>query len=105
MREPARRYGEILRTARLETLVPERPQVFVSPEDSWTELVIRYLVGARERRAWKSRLALAVAEELRREEHRGRILEGYPRRQVELLEPAEGAGPGGGGRLPAGGQG
>jgi small-conductance mechanosensitive channel len=84
MLEPARTYGAILAAARLELEVPERPQVFLALEESYAEIVIRYLVPARERRIWKSRLSLAVTEEVRRDEHRGRILAAYPRRRVEV---------------------
>jgi small-conductance mechanosensitive channel len=86
MREPARVYEGILAASRLELAVADEPQVFVSLAESWTDLTIRYLVAARERRRWKSELALRVMEELAREEHRGRILPAYPRRQVRILE-------------------
>jgi small-conductance mechanosensitive channel len=85
MREPAHVYAAILERARLELAVPDEPQVFVSLDESWTNLVIRYLVGARERRVWKSDLALRAMEEFQKPEHRGRIVPAYPRRQVQWL--------------------
>lgn len=89
MRGPARQYEAILERARLEVSVADTPQVFVSLEESWTTLTVRYLVGARERRIWKSRLAQAVNEELKRPEHAERIHSAYPRHQVQLLDAAE----------------
>ncbi len=85
MREPARSYAEILRVTGLEPAVPETPQVFVSMSDSWTELTIRYLVHARERRRWKSELTLRVMEELKKPEHAERLVGVYPRRQIQLI--------------------
>jgi small-conductance mechanosensitive channel len=85
MEAPARQYESILRGARLETSVASRPQVFVSLDDSWTTLTIRYLVGARERRVWKSRLARTATDELNRPEHAGRIRSVFPRRQIQVI--------------------
>lgn len=49
MAEPAHRYGKLLRKAGLGDAVPDKPQVLISLQDSWTNITIRYLVGARER--------------------------------------------------------
>jgi small-conductance mechanosensitive channel len=87
MVEPARQYEAILRRARLEMSVASEPEVFVSLDESWTNLIVRYLVGARERRKWKTALALAVMAELNRPEHKGRILPVYPRRQIQFIGP------------------
>lgn len=87
MTEPARRYEEILRSERLETFIAHEPQVFVSLDDSWTNLTVRYLVGARERRKWKSLLAQRVMEELNQPEHAARILSVFPRRQIQFIGP------------------
>lgn len=87
MAAPAREYERILRAARLEAAIADRPQVFVALDESWTTLTIRYLVGARERRRWKSELTRAVTSELNRPEHAERILAAYPRRQLQLLGP------------------
>jgi len=87
MAAPARRYEEILRRERLEVSVADHPQVFVSLDDSWTNLTIRYLVAARERRRWKSLLAQRVMEELSRPEHADRVLSVFPRRQIQFIGP------------------
>jgi small-conductance mechanosensitive channel len=87
MAGPARDYEQILRAARLEMAIASEPEVFVSLDDSWTNLTIRYLIGARERRRWKSLLAKAVMEELNRPEHSDRILSVFPRRQIQFIGP------------------
>jgi small-conductance mechanosensitive channel len=87
MVEPARLYGKILQREGLEESVPEKPAVFVSLSESWTDVSIRYLVGARERRTWKSRLSARVNEELRKPEHADRIFPIYPRRQLQWVGP------------------
>jgi small-conductance mechanosensitive channel len=86
MAEPARRYTEILLEAGLETSVPESPQVFMAMNESWTDLTIRYLVHARQRRTWKSELTVQVMEELKKPLHAGRLLPVYPRRQVQFID-------------------
>ena len=85
MREPAAAYARILQGAGLEETVPAEPQVFAASAESWTDLSIRYLVGARERRRWKSELVLRVAEELSRPEVAARVLPVYPRRQIQAV--------------------
>ncbi len=87
MAEPARRYAEILQKAGLEGGVADEPRVFVSMNDSWTDLVIRYLVKARERRKWKSELTVRVMAELKKPEHADRLISVYPRRQVQFVGP------------------
>jgi small-conductance mechanosensitive channel len=87
MVEPARRYCEILRKAGLETAIAEEPQVFLATSESWTEVVIRYLVHARERRKWKSELTLRIMAELRKSGHAGRLIGAYPRRQLQVIDP------------------
>jgi small-conductance mechanosensitive channel len=87
MVEPAARYEEILRGARLETEVSREPQTFVDFDDSWTNVVVRYLVPARERRKWKSLLTERIAAETNRPEHDGRIISVTPRRQVQFVDP------------------
>jgi small-conductance mechanosensitive channel len=87
MAAPARRYEAVLRAARLDTAVADHPQVFVSLDDSWTNLTIRYLVGARERRKWKSELSAEISAELNRPEHEERIRSVFPRRQIQLIGP------------------
>jgi small-conductance mechanosensitive channel len=87
MRGPAAEYEAILRSAGLEVSVARQAQVFVSLDDSWVSLSIRYLVAARERRKWKSELAAAVMSELGREEHGDRIISVFPRQQIQFIGP------------------
>ncbi|MEX2530896.1 MAG: mechanosensitive ion channel domain-containing protein [Gemmatimonadota bacterium] len=78
MAGPAEAYETLLRQRRLESSIPRGPQIFVSLADSWTDLSVRYLVNARERRTWKSRLAQAAMEAFNDPVHEGRILPVYP---------------------------
>jgi hypothetical protein len=55
MREPARAYEAVLRRENLNFPVAERPEVYASMTESGIELTIRYMVGATEKRVWKSR--------------------------------------------------
>lgn len=87
MIEPARRYAQLLRKAGLGEFVAEKPQVFISLDDSWTNVTIRYLVGARERRKWKSELTLRIAKELAKPEYLEKIIPVYPRQQVQFIDP------------------
>ncbi len=88
MAEAANRYAEMLDQEGLEASISEEPRVFVSFSESWTEVTIRYLVGVRERRKWKSDLAVLIMEKLNNEDHGGRILPVYPRRQVQFIDSA-----------------
>lgn len=85
MDEPAKKYEKILTQAGLDNFVSPEPQVFLSSNDSWTDIVIRYLVGARERRKWKSELTLRVAEELNKKEYLSKIIPVYSRQQVQFI--------------------
>jgi small-conductance mechanosensitive channel len=87
MKGPAEQYERILQEAGLEQHVPREPQVFLSSTDSWTDVVVRYLVPARERRKWKSELLLRITEEFNRAEHQQKIIPVYPRRQVQFIDP------------------
>jgi small-conductance mechanosensitive channel len=87
MEAPAEAYEEILRERRLESSVPRGPQVFLSLADSWAELTVRYLVHARERRVWKSRLAGEAMRVLGDPELADRIVPVYPRRQIMFIGP------------------
>ena len=89
MREPAQQYERILRDADLEYSVATHPEIYVSLNESWTDVIVRYLVGSRERRKWKSQLSLKIMEELNRAEHKGQIKAVYPRQQVQFVN-AEG---------------
>lgn len=86
MQEPAAAYEAILRKAGLEFEVPREPQVFVALGESWVDLTARYLVGARERRKWKSELTAAVVSELNRPEHAERIIPAFPRHQIQIID-------------------
>ncbi|MFA9476781.1 mechanosensitive ion channel family protein [Phycisphaerales bacterium AB-hyl4] len=95
MAERADRYRQMLERARIAFDVEVEPSVFVSLEDSWTDLTIRYLVPARERRRWASLLQLQAAVELDKPEHRGRIIPGYPRANLRVWNDDGGTGSGG----------
>ena len=85
MKKPTQQYEEILKRADLEYDIANKPELYVSINESWTDIIIRYLVGARERRKWKSQLSLKVMEELNRIEHKGQIKSVYPRQQVQFV--------------------
>lgn len=87
MAEPAARYGRILAAAGLPDDVADEPVVYFSATDWGVNLTIRYLVGARERRKWKSELVARITEEFGRDEHAGKIIGVYPRQQLQLFEP------------------
>jgi small-conductance mechanosensitive channel len=93
MKVPAAEYERILHKAGLPQQVPSHPQLFLVSKDSWTEVVVRYLVPARERRKWKSDLLLRITEECNKPEHQQKIVPVYPRQQVQFLDeqgrPAE----------------
>ena len=86
MAEPAKAYERILREARLERNVTHHPEVFVSTNDWATLLIIRYLVDARQRRVWKSRLITELTVRLSEPENARRILQVYPRRQLQSVD-------------------
>lgn len=85
MREPAELYADLLQRARLAFDVATEPQLYVSPAESWTDITVRYLVGARERRAWASRLHLAIAARLAEPPYRERVRPSYPRLEIAPL--------------------
>lgn len=87
MADASRRYERILEAEGLEVSVADEPKAFVSLAESWIDVTIRYLVNVRERRKWKSELAVAIIEKINREDHGGRILPVYPRRQVQFIDP------------------
>ncbi|MGK7391260.1 MAG: mechanosensitive ion channel family protein [Candidatus Cyclobacteriaceae bacterium M2_1C_046] len=87
MKEPSQKYYRTLQRSGLDYAVPEKPQVFLAIGESWTDVIIRYLVGARERRKWKTELSLRVIEELNKSEHKGKIKPVYPRQQVQFIRP------------------
>ena len=87
MVEPARNYAKLLKRAGLGENVADKPQIFISLEDSWTNVTIRYLVGARERRKWKSELTLRITKEVNKPEYLKKIIPVYPRQQVQFIDP------------------
>ncbi len=87
MKEPARQYASLLEKVGIFDSVSEKPQIFVSNDDSWTNITIRYLVGARERRKWKSELSIRITDELNKPEYIGVIIPVYPRQQIQFINP------------------
>ncbi|MDO6390438.1 mechanosensitive ion channel [Pontibacter sp. BT731] len=87
MKAPTASYSQLLQGAGLDNTVPDKPQVFVSMEESWTNVTIRYLVGARERRKWKSELTLRLTMELNKPGYINKIIPVYPRQQVQFINP------------------
>lgn len=85
MKQPAKLYSSILKRAGYSENVPDHPEVFLSSGDSWTTVIIRYLVGARERRKWKTELILSVTSELNKPEYKKRIITVYPRQQIQMI--------------------
>lgn len=87
MAAPASAYQSLLRAKGLDYDVAVEPQVFVTLRDSWTDVTIRYLVPARERRTWSTKLILALNEAAALEDNRSRIQLSYPRQQIEVIGP------------------
>jgi hypothetical protein len=74
----------VLERQRLAYDVDDQPQVYLALTDAFTNCTVRYLVPVQQRRRWSTELILAISRELERPEHRGRIVPGYPRTQVDL---------------------
>ncbi len=89
MADAARRYAAMLRAQGLEEEVATHPETYVAPADAWTNLTVRYLVPARQRRKWSTRLLLAISEAMAAPENRTRIVAGLPRQVVEQKGGAE----------------
>ncbi|MFW5687860.1 MAG: mechanosensitive ion channel protein MscS, partial [Bacteroidota bacterium] len=85
MKQPLLQYEKILQKANLSSDLADAPQVYILPGDFWIDLTIRYLVGARERRKWKTKLFLHIIEILSLEENKKAIFPVYPRYQVQLI--------------------
>ncbi len=79
-------YGALLSRVGLEGEASERPEAYLTPGESWTSIVVRYLVPVRERRACASRMTLALAQAFSLPEHAGRIVAAYPTRRVALVD-------------------
>lgn len=86
MRKPAESYSALLQKAGLNEEVSVKPQVFLAASDSWTAIIIRYLVGARERRKWKTELLLKTTAELNKPEYKNKIIPVYPRQQLQIID-------------------
>jgi small conductance mechanosensitive channel len=86
MAEPARKYHELLARARLAFDVEDEPKAFISLADAWADCTVRYLVPARTRRRWASELSIALTAESEKPEHRGKIIGGYPRQELRLIQ-------------------
>ena len=86
MQLPAKTYSQILQRVGFTEKVAEYPEVFLSLSDSWTDIIIRYLVNARERRKWKSELILKIAAEINKPEYKGKIIPVYPRQQIQIID-------------------
>ncbi len=86
MRKPAETYSALLQKAGLKEEVSVKPQVFLATSDSWTAIIIRYLVGARERRKWKTELLLKITAELNKPEYKNKIMPVYPRQQLQIID-------------------
>ncbi|HEX6308114.1 MAG TPA: mechanosensitive ion channel domain-containing protein [Longimicrobiales bacterium] len=84
MKGPVDTYRALLDQEGLAYDIADEPQVYLSPTESWTDITVRYLVDARERRKWSSALHLRISEELAKPEHRDRVRGAYPVRRVEI---------------------
>jgi small-conductance mechanosensitive channel len=84
MTSAAQQYQDLLERARIAFEVEERPRVFVSGADAWTNCTVRYLVHARKRRRLASDLTIALANVTSEPEHQGRIVPAYPRTEIKL---------------------
>lgn len=90
MAERADAYRRLLKKRRLAFDVSEEPQIYVSPSEAWSNVTVRYLVPARERRKWSSRLYEVLATEFNKPEHASRIRSGYPVRRVYMEDERAG---------------
>jgi len=84
MREPAVKYLEMISRRNLPYEIATEPTVFASVADAWTNLKIRYLIPARERRRWSSALIVELSKELALPEHSGKIVSSLPRTKIDL---------------------
>jgi small conductance mechanosensitive channel len=84
MREPAVQYRRLLERQRLAYGVEDKPQIYLSLTDAFTNVIVRYLVPVHERRRWSTELIVALSTGLARPDHAGRIVAGYPRARVDL---------------------
>jgi small-conductance mechanosensitive channel len=87
MKPPALAYEQILNEANLEHNIPTHPQIFFAMDESWTNITIRYLIKARERRMWVSQLTLNILQEMNKPENKEKIIPVYPRQQIQFIHP------------------
>lgn len=85
MEAAAEAYAQLLERARLAWDVATTPEVYVSAQESWTDLTVRYVVPVREMRKWSSRLQLALNEAFLDPDVAGRVYAAYTRSQVQHL--------------------
>jgi small-conductance mechanosensitive channel len=90
MRQPAEHYADLLRRSHLAHEIATEPQLYVAPTDAWMNITVRYLVPARERRAWASRLHLAIGARLAEAPYGEKIRTSYPRMEIAMLGGDEG---------------
>ena len=83
MADPVGRYRALLRREKLDYDIDDVPQLYLSLTDSWTNVTVRYLVGARQRRHWSSTLLLEIQAELAKPEHADRVFMAYPVQRVD----------------------
>lgn len=77
-------YRQLLVRQGLDYDVEEKPQVYFSLAESWTNCTVRYLVPVRSRRCWSSVLVEEISLELASGRHQGRMFNAYPRREAVL---------------------
>jgi small conductance mechanosensitive channel len=83
MAGPVATYRGLLEKEGLGLDIADEPQLFLSQVDSWNEITVRYLVNARERRRWASKLVYEIEIELAKPAHDGRIQTAYPVRRLD----------------------
>jgi small conductance mechanosensitive channel len=84
MQGPVATYRTLLEKEGLGFDIADEPQLFLTQTDAWNDITVRYLVAARARRTWASRLVYEIEVELARPEHQQRIRTAYPVTRVEL---------------------
>lgn len=84
MVDPVQAYRALLEKEGLGLDIADEPQVYFSLTDSWSDITVRYLVNARERRKWSSILLLEIETELTRPEHQQHLKSAYPVTRLKL---------------------
>ena len=83
---PIKQYREILAKSHIDYRISEEPEIFLTFEDSWMNIYLRYLVGARDRRAVKTEILEAIFYEFGKPENIDRIKPVYPRSQIQRID-------------------